>query len=108
MVFSAVALASPVAAYAQEIPPAIAVLAVSPILVFCLAIGLGVVRRSLIVAAAHAVLVAIWVMLFAIASFWVENDFVVWTPIALLGIHAVILIVLIAKGAKRTATNRDT
>jgi len=49
----------------------------------------------------HAAIVSILVMLFAIASYWVENDIVIWTPIALLGIHAVILVVLIAKGVLR-------
>ena len=95
------AVTLPEIAHAQEIPAAIAVLALSPILVLALAIGLGVVTRSWMVGGLHAAIVSIWVMLFAIASHWVENDIVIWTPIALLGIHAVILVVLIARGVLR-------
>ena len=95
------AVTLPEIAHAQQIPPAIAVLALSPILVLALAIGLGVVTRSWMVGGLHAAIVSILVMLLAIASYWVENDIVIWTPIALLGIHAVILVVLIAKGVLR-------
>jgi len=95
------AVTLPEIAHAQQIPPSIAVLALSPILVLALAIGLGVVTRSWMIGGLHAAIVSILVMLFAIASYWVENDIVIWTPIALLGIHAVILVVLIARGVLR-------
>ena len=101
LVMTMLAVTLPEIAHAQQIPPAIAVLALSPILVLALAIGLGVVTRSWMVGGLHAAIVSILVMLFAIASYWVENDIVIWTPIALLGIHAVILVVLIARGVLR-------
>ena len=94
-------------AHAQAIPPAIAVLALSPVLVLSLAIALGVITRSLIAAIAHASIVAVWVMLFAIASYWVENDVIIWTPIFLLGMHAVILMLLIARGIRKKTGSED-
>ena len=94
-------LAIPAVAQAQEIPPVLAALALSPILVFLLAIVLGIVTRSWIVGITHVALIATWIVLFAIASYWVENDYVIWTPLALYAIHAVILIVLVAKGVMR-------
>ena len=96
------AVTLPEIAHAQQIPPAIAVLAISPILVLALAIGLGVVTRSWIVGGLHAAIVSFWVTLFVIASYWVENDIVIWTPIGLLAIHAIVLVVLIAKSVLRS------
>jgi len=96
------AVTLPEIAHAQQIPPAIAVLAISPILVLGLAIGLGVVTRSWIVGGLHAAIVLFWVTLFVIASYWVENDIVIWTPIGLLAIHAIVLVVLIAKSVLRS------
>jgi hypothetical protein len=104
--FSTLALAMlaatlPEIAHAQQIPAAIAILAISPIIVLALAIGLGVVTRNWMVGGLHVAIVSFLVMLFAIASYWVENDIVIWTPIALLVIQAVILVVLIAKSVLR-------
>lgn len=103
------ALTIPGIALAQNIPPTIAALAISPVLVFLLAAVLGVVTRSWRVAIRHSVLVCVWILLFGIASYWVENDYVIWTPLALYGIHAATMIILIArsvlgrlKGKRRT------
>jgi threonine/homoserine efflux transporter RhtA len=95
------ALTMPGTALAQKIPPIIAALALSPVLVFLLAIVLGVVTRSWRVAVRHSGLVCVWILLFGIASYWVENDYVIWTPLALYGIHAATMIILIARGALR-------
>ena len=95
------ALALPAVAQAQEIPPVLAALALSPILVFLLAIVLGIVTRSWKVGLGHAALIATWILLFGIASYWVENDYVIWTPLALYAMHAVILVVLVVKGVLR-------
>jgi hypothetical protein len=97
------ALVSPGIAHAQNISPLIAGLALSPILVFLLAIVLGIVSRSWRVGVAHVGLVAIWILLFGIASYWVENDYVIWTPLALYALHAVTMVVLIAKGLLQRA-----
>ncbi len=92
------ALALPGVAYGQNIPPIIAALAISPLFALLLAVALGVISRSWLLGAVHAGLIAVWVLLFGIASYWVENDYVIWTPLALYGLHAVIMVVLIFKG----------
>jgi len=91
----------PVVAHAQYIPPVFVALALSPILVLLLAMVLGVVSRSWLVGLKHAGLVAIWILLFGVASYWIENDYVIWTPLALYVIHAVIMLILIARGVLR-------
>ena len=91
----------PSLAHAQPISPAIAALAVSPVLALLFAVVLGVVARSWRVGAAHAGLVGIWILLFGVASYWVENDYVIWTPLALYGIHAATMVVMIVRGVFR-------
>lgn len=85
-------------AYAQYVPPLLAALALSPLLVLLLAVVLGIVSRSWLVGAKHAGLVLVWIVMFVIASYWVENDYVIWTPLALYGAHAIAMIILIVKG----------
>ena len=92
------ALALPGIAYAQYIPPIIAALALSPLLVMLFAVVLGVVSRSWKIGAAHAGLVAVWIVLFGIAAYWVENDYVIWTPLVLYVGHAITMVILIVKG----------
>lgn len=98
---SMLALTVPGSAHAQNIPPIIAAIAVSPVLVMLLAVVLGVMSRSWLVGATHAGLVAMWVLLFGVASYWVENDYVIWTPLVLYGVHAITLVVLVFKGVLR-------
>lgn len=76
-------------------------MAVSPIFVMLLAVLLGVLTRSWLVGAKHAGLVVIWVVLFGVASYWVENDYVIWTPLVLYSVHAMIMIALVVKGLLR-------
>jgi hypothetical protein len=92
------ALTLPGVALAQNIRPIIGALALSPVLVFLLAIVLGFVTRSWRVAVKHSGLVGVWILLFGMASYWVENDYVIWTPLVLYGIHAATMIFLIARG----------
>ena len=95
------ALTLPAVAHAQYIPPIIVAMALSPILAFLLAVALGVVSRSWSVGLKHAGLVALWILLFGLASYWVENDYVIWTPLALYVIHAVFMVILIVRGILR-------
>lgn len=67
----------------------------SPILVLLLCVMLGIVARSLRVGAIHAGLVLLWVVLFYLASYFVENDYVIWTPLALYVLHSALLLVLL-------------
>jgi hypothetical protein len=95
------ALTLPGMAYAQHIPPIVAAAALSPLLVILFAVALGVVSRSWKVGAAHAGLVAVWIMLFGVTSYWIENDYVIWTPLVLYGVHAIALIILVVRGVFR-------
>ena len=97
LVLTLLALALPAIAHAQEIPPLIFVLAVSPVLVAGLAIALGFVSRSWRVGVTHLGLIGIWILLFVVASYWVESDIVIWTPLVLYGIHAATLLVMLTR-----------
>ncbi len=95
------ALILPGIALAQSVPPIIAALAFSPVLAFLMAIILGFVSRSWRVGVRHSGLICIWILLFGIASYWVENDYVIWTPLALYGMHAATMVILIIRGVLR-------
>ena len=92
------ALTVPGTAQAQHIPPIIVALALSPVLVLMLAVVLGIVMRSWKAGLSHSGLIVVWIVLFGVAAYWVENDYVIWTPLLLYVVHAIILIVLIVKG----------
>ncbi len=97
----------PGTAHAQYIPPVLAAAALSPILVLLLCGVLGIVAGSLRTAARHAGLVVAWVVLFLLAAYFVENDYVIWTPLALYAAHAVLVVVLIGwEGYRRFARRR--
>lgn len=87
--------ALPISAHAQNVPPWLVVAVLSPILVFILCIVLGVLTRSIRIGALHAALVLAWIVLFSLASYFVENDYVIWTPLALYTLHSALLLVLI-------------
>lgn len=92
----------PSVAHAQHLSPLLFAALLSPLLVFLLAILLGIVARSWKVGILHVGLVAIWVALFGVASYWVENDYIIWTPLALYLVHAFIIVMLLFVGiAKR-------
>jgi len=104
------AVVVPGVAYAQEIPPLIAWMAISPIFVLLLVVALGIVSRSWRVAAKHAGLVVLWILLFAISSYWVENDYIIWTPLVLYAVHAALMLVLVIRGVihrARTVNRTD-
>jgi len=85
----------PVSAHAQYVPPWLVVAALSPILAFVLCIILGFLTRSVRIGALHAAFVLAWVVLFSLASYFVENDYVIWTPLTLYILHSALLVVLI-------------
>jgi intracellular septation protein A len=86
----------PITAHAQYLPPWLIAATLSPVLVLLLCIILGVLSRSIRIGATHAAFVLAWVVLFSLAAYFVENDYVIWTPLALYVLHAVLLLVLIA------------
>jgi hypothetical protein len=92
---------APVPAYAQEIPVWLAAAAASPVLVIVLAVVLGFVARSWRIGTLHAGLVLLWVVLIVIALRTLENDYLIWTPVALYAIHAALILILILVGTLR-------
>lgn len=89
-------------AAAQYIPPWLVVGALSPLAVLALAVLLGLLARSWRTGALHGGLVVLWVLLFLVAAYFVENDYVIWTPMVLYAAHALLIMVLIiAKLARR-------
>ena len=100
----------PSTAYAQPIPTWFVFAALSPLIVILFAIILGVVSRSWRLGVLHTGLVALWVLLFALASYFVENDYVIWTPIVLFAVHSLLVLILIIVNiakATRTAGRTD-
>jgi hypothetical protein len=98
--------ALPVSAHAQYVPPWLVAAVLSPILVFILCIILGVLTRSIRIGGLHAVLVLTWIVLFSLASYFVENDYVIWTPLALYTLHSTLLLVLIVVETGRRIAGR--
>lgn len=82
-------------AHAQNVPLWVAIGIVSPVPMFLLCLVLGVVARSAATGLRHAAFVLAWIVLFTLASYFVENDYVIWTPLALYLLHGVLLLVLI-------------
>ena len=95
--FAAVTLAAyPIAAHAQNVPIWLVAGVVSPLLAFLLCGILGLLAKSSRTAGRHAIMILIWIILFSLASYFVENDYVIWTPLILYILHSVLLVVLIA------------
>ena len=82
-------------ANAQHIPIWLVVGALSPVVVILLAVILGVLSRSWWIGAVHTGLVFAWVLLFGLAAYFVENDYVIWTPLVLYAAHALVIFVFI-------------
>jgi hypothetical protein len=82
-------------AHAQNMPLWVAIGIVSPIPMFLLCLILGIVARSARTGLRHAAFVLAWIVLFTLASYFVENDYVIWTPLALYLLHGMLLLALI-------------
>jgi len=96
----------PVSAHAQHIPGWLAVAILSPIFVFLLCIILGLLTRSVRTGARHAAYVFTWILLLSVASYYVENDYIIWTPLALYVLHAALLLILVVAAAARRIRKR--
>ena len=102
----ALLLLLPGTAHAQYVPPWLAAAALSPVLVLFLAIILGLLRGSWKTGLKHAGFVILWVVLFVITAQTIENDYVIWTPIVLYGLHTLLILALITINIfKRMSTN---
>lgn len=82
-------------ARAQRIPEWLIPAALSPILVIVLSLALGYLSRSWRTAGIHSGLVILWVVLFVFAANNVTNDYIIWTPMVLYIVHALLILVLI-------------
>lgn len=94
-------------AYAQHVPTWLVVSALSPLVVILFAIILGILTRSWRIGAVHTGLVIAWVILFGFAAYFVENDYVIWTPLALYAAHALLIFVLIVVKVAQRIGNAD-
>lgn len=96
-------------AYAQYVPTWLIAAVLSPILVLILCIILGLITQSIRIGAVHAAFVFAWIVLFSLAAYFVENDYVIWTPLVLYILHSALLLVLIVVAlAKRIAARART
>lgn len=93
---AALAALVPVSAHAQEIPVSLVLAALSPLLVIGFAIALGFLARSFRIGLLHTSLVLLWVVLFVIASRTTTNDYVIWAPILVYAVHALLILILMA------------
>lgn len=96
----------PFPAQAQNIPIWMVAAVLSPIPVLFLCIILGVLANSVRIGAIHTAVIFTWVLLFTLACFFVENDYVIWTPLVLYILHSILLVVLIAVVAARRISGR--
>lgn len=87
----------PAVAHAQHIPAWLAAAAVSPIAALLLVAVLAWLKRSWRVALTHALGLLIWVASFLLASAFVTNDLVIWTPLALYTLHCLLILGLLVR-----------
>lgn len=97
----------PVAAHAQNIPDWLIISVLSPLIVLLFCVILGFAAGSVRIGALHAGLVLLWVVLFALSAYFIENDYVIWTPLVPYGLHAVLVVVLIVFYIVRRFVGRD-
>ena len=86
-------------AHAQQLPGWVVGGALSPVAALFLITVLGWRSRSWITGALHAGLIALWIGLFWVASVYVTNDYIIWTPLVAYALHLLVLIWLVLKVA---------
>ena len=95
--FASVTLAAyPISAHAQNVPIWLIAGVLSPLIAFLLCVILGLLAKSIRIGGRHAIIMLIWIILFSLASYYVENDYVIWTPLILYVLHSVLLVVFVA------------
>lgn len=82
-------------ALAQHIPLWVVAGVLSPALAMLLLVALAIVAPGVGRARHHLVLFAAWIVLFLIASNFVTNDWVIWTPMHLYILHLALLSFLV-------------
>lgn len=92
---AAVILMLPGVAFAHAVPPILIGLALTPLVALILASIYSVLRGRWRVVAINLLLITFWVGLFVVVSNTVTSDFIIWSPIAAIIIHIIVLLVLI-------------
>ena len=93
-------------ALAQKIPLWVFAGALSPVWALVLVIALALCAPRLGKAGLHSKLLALWIVAFLLACFFIENDWVIWTPMHLYILHLTLLpIFLFRQLARRIETS---
>jgi len=82
-------------ALAQKLPLWVVAGVVSPVWALVLVIALAMCAPRLGKAGLHSKLFALWIAAFLLASFFIENDWVIWTPMHLYILHLALLPILV-------------
>lgn len=77
--------------FAQEVPLWLVVGVVSPALALMLVASLALISPGRGKAGLHLKLLVLWIVAFLLASFFIENDWVIWTPMHLYILHLAVL-----------------
>lgn len=80
---------------AQQVPLWVVVGVVSPALALTLVVSLALASPGLGKAGLHTKLLVLWLVTFLLASFFIENDWVIWTPMHLYIVHLALLPILV-------------
>ncbi|MDH3286522.1 MAG: hypothetical protein OEP48_02170 [Betaproteobacteria bacterium] len=78
-------------ALAQKVPLWVVAGVLSPVLALVLVIALALCAPGLGKAGLHFKLLLLWIVAFLLASFFIENDWVIWTPMHLYILHLALL-----------------
>ncbi len=89
------ALMLPGVAFAHAVPPVLVGLALTPVVALVLAGIYSILRGRWRVVAINLLLITLWVGLFVLAANTVTSDYIIWSPIAAVIIHIIVLLVLI-------------
>jgi hypothetical protein len=76
---------------AQKVPLWVVAGVLSPVLALVLVIALALSAPRLGKASLHIKLLVLWIVAFLLASFFIENDWVIWTPMHLYILHLALL-----------------
>lgn len=96
-------------ALAQEIRLWMVAGVISPVWALVLVVALALCAPRLGKAGLHAILLVVWIAAFLLASYFVENDWVIWTPMHLYILQLALLpILLFRQLARRIGTPATT
>ena len=89
----------PSLAHAHAIHPIWVIGALSPLILLLLVVFMAWLARSVRLGVAHAILLAIWVTWFWLASNFVTNDYLIWAPLVAYAVQSLVIVALIVRHA---------